>query len=77
MLSKIGQTIEKSGTNIIIEKTFIRNLKIITSRSAYSNNKLYFRSWRIDAHDRSTKLFQSYDGQKPIPNTQGKLDYIV
>jgi hypothetical protein len=74
VLSKINEFVESSGLNKIICKTFQRGLQTVSTRSAYINNKLYFRSWRIDAHDRLTKISQAYNAGHPIKGSKSVLD---
>ena len=78
MLHKIFQRIEPIGldTHKLITKTFQRNLQTIESRSAFINDKLYYRSWRVeDALGNVKKLSQVYDNGKPIPGTQSIINY--
>lgn len=74
MISKIHQSIERSGVNTIITKTFMRGLQTIESKVAKVGNKVYFKSWRIDEHNHTKKISQSYSGDKPIKNSRFVLD---
>lgn len=80
MLRKIMQKIEPISwdNHKLVTKTFIRNFNIIDSKSAYKDNKLYFRSWEIrDSFGHVKKLSQSYYNGKPIKGSQSILDIVI
>lgn len=75
-VNKIMQNIYKSGTTKIIKKVFQRGLQTIECKSAYNNNKLYFRSWKIDEHNRTRTLSQAYSDNKPIKKSRSIIDWF-
>ena len=75
-VNKIMQNIYKSGTTKIIKKVFQRGLQTIECKSAYNNNKLYFRSWKIDEHNRTRTLSQAYSDSKPIKKSRSIIDWF-
>lgn len=77
MLQKINQSIENSGFNTIISKTFQRGLQTIETRVAKANNKIYFKSWRIDEYKHTRKISQAYSDGEPIKNSKSVVDYFA
>lgn len=79
MLNKIGQKIEYIGTRAhkIVTKTFQRNFQTIKAKSAYYNDKLYYRSWNINQYKHTKKLSQSYSNGNPIKGSKSILDITV
>ena len=77
MINKIGQTIEHTGLNKIVRKSFQRNLQTIESTSAYIGDKLYFRGWRINEYKHSRKLSQAYNAGVPIKGSKSVLDIVI
>lgn len=78
MINKIIQRTEQIGLDHkLIRKTFQRGLQTIESVSAYKNNKLYFRGWRIDEYKHVKKLSQAYNECGPIKGSQSIVDYFA
>ena len=77
MINKIGQTIEHTGLNKIVRKSFQRNLQTIESTSAHIGDKLYFRGWRINEYKHSRKLSQAYNAGVPIKGSKSVLDIVI
>lgn len=77
MLSKIGQHTETVGLNKLVEKTFQRGLQTIQTKSAYINDKLYFRSWDISQYGKRILRKQSYLSGHPIKGMATKLDITI
>ena len=76
MLSKINAKIEQSGGGKIVRKIFQRNYQTIETKSAYINDKLYFREWKIKEYDNSFKKYmQAYSNGKPFKNSKQVLDF--
>lgn len=74
MIHKISQTIETSGFNKTIIKKFQRGLQFIETRSAYNNNKLYFRGWKIEQEKHRRQISQAYN-PNPIKASRSVIDY--
>lgn len=78
MLNKIIEKVENIGyNNKLIRKVFQRNLQTIESVSAYKDNKLYFRGWKIDEYKHKRKLSQAYNNGQPIKGSQSIIDYYA
>jgi hypothetical protein len=59
MLNKISVKVENAGISKIIRKQFTRNSQHISTTSAYSDNKLYYRNWTIDKKRSITKCYHN------------------
>lgn len=80
MLTKILQRVEPIGldNHRMIVKVFQRNLQTIESKSAFLNDKLYYRAWEIrDALGNVKKLSQVYEDGKPIYGSQSIINYYA
>ena len=77
MLYKINEYIDRSGTNKLITKYFQRRLQNIEIRSAYANDKLYYRDWTIREFRKVIRYFQSYSNEVPCKNSRHKIDYNI
>lgn len=75
-ISKIFQNTYTSGATKLIKKVFQRGLQTIECKSAYNNNKLYFRSWKIDEYNKSKKISQAYSNGKPIKKSRSIIDWF-
>ena len=63
--------------NKVITKKFQRNLQQVDTKSAYINNKLYFREWIVREFDRIQKFSQVYNNGIPFKNLRNKIDYYI
>ena len=77
MINKIFSHTEMSGLNKVVTKSFQRDLQHIDTKSAYINDKLYFREWIIKEFNRIRKYSQVYNNGKPIKNCSSKIDYYI
>lgn len=75
MISKIWSCTENSGLNKIVTKCFQRNLQNIKTRSAYTNDNLYFREWIVEGYNTCTGYRQSYYKNNPIKESRYKIDF--
>ena len=77
MIHKIGSHTETSGTNKVVTKCFQRGLQQVDTKSAYINDKLYFREWIIKEFDRIRKISQVYNNGVPFKNLRTNIDYYA
>lgn len=75
-INKILQNTYTSGATKLVKKVFQRGLQTIECKSAYAKNKLYFRSWKIDEHNRTRTLSQAYSDGKPIKKSRSIIDWF-
>ena len=75
-INKILQNTYTSGATKLVKKVFQRGLQTIECKSAYTKNKLYFRSWKIDEHGKTRSLSQTYSDGKPIKNSRSIIDWF-
>ena len=77
MISRIWSHTETSGLNKIVTKSFQRGLQQVDTKSAYINDKLYFREWIIKEFNRIKKIFQAYNNGIPFKNCRSQIDYYI
>ena len=77
MIHKIGSHTETSGTNKVVTKCFQRGLQQVDTKSAYINDKLYFREWIIKEFNRIRKISQVYNNGVPFKNLRTNIDYYA
>ena len=78
MYFKIGQDVERSGFHKVIKKIFHRNSQEIKTRTAFFNNRLYYREWNIKENgERITKYLRAYRNGELIPKSHAKIDYTA
>lgn len=72
MIRKIIQKVEAPtiGNHKIITKVFQRGLETIKTRSAYINDKLYYRDWTLSSHNKKRVIKQSYNAGHPIKGSR-------
>lgn len=74
MINKINEFVERSGNNKLVTKQFQRGLQSVNTKSAYINDKLYYREWIIREYNKFVKYIQSYNNGIPFKNSRHKLD---
>lgn len=77
MIYKIWSHTETSGMNKVVTKCFQRGLQQVDTKSAYINNKLYFREWIIKEFNRIRKMSQAYNNGVPFKNSRSNIDYYI
>ena len=77
MISRIWSHTETSGLNKIVTKSFQRGLQQVDTKSAYINDKLYFREWIIKEFNRIKKISQAYNNGIPFKNCRSQIDYYI
>lgn len=77
MINRIYAHTETSGLNKVITKCFQRGLQQIDTKSAYIDNKLYFRAWVIREFGKLTKYSQVYFNGAPFKDSRSKIDYYT
>ena len=77
MIHKVAQKIETTGINNhkLISKVFQRGLKTIETKSAYTDNKLYYRDWTISSYKNKRIIKQTYIAGQPIKESKSIIDY--
>ena len=78
MIQKIAQRISKCGNHKLVTKHFQRNLDDVKTKSAYVDNKLYYREWIVEGYNKAVRYFQTYSRKGiPFKHSKGKLDYYT
>lgn len=78
MIHRISQKIEtlSSNNHKLVTKTFQRGLKTIETKSAYIDNKLYYRDWAISSYKNKKVIKQTYNNAgQPIKESKSTIDY--
>ena len=71
------QNIERSNNNKLVTKVFQRGLEMIKTRSAYIEDKLYYRDWTIREHGKKKVIKQTYNAGHPIKGSKCILNIIA
>lgn len=77
MIHRIWSQTEISGLNKVVTKCFQRGLQQVDTKSAYINDKLYFREWVIKEFNRIRKISQAYNNGVPFKNCRSNIDYYA
>lgn len=77
MIDKIWSHTETSGMNKVVTKCFQRGLQQVDTKSAYINDKLYFREWIIKEFNKIRKISQAYSNGVPFKNGRTNMDYYA
>ena len=72
MIHKITQKVEtfNNNTHKIITKSFQRGLQTIETKSAYIDDKLYYRDWVINSYNKKRVIKQTYNAGHPIKGSR-------
>lgn len=77
MIHKVAQKIEtiSSNNHKLVSKVFQRGLKTIETKSAYIDNKLYYRDWTISSYKNKKVIRQTYIAGQPVKESKFIIDY--
>ena len=77
MIHKVAQKIEtiSSNNHKLVSKVFQRGLKTIKTKSAYIDNKLYYRDWTISSYNNKRVIKQTYIAGQPVKESKSVIDY--
>lgn len=77
MIHRISQKIEtlSSNNHKLVTKTFQRGLETVETKSAYINNKLYYRDWTVSSYGKKKVIKQTYNAGQPIKESKSTIDY--
>jgi len=74
---KIGQSVENTGLNTIIRKSFQRGLQTIEATVAKIGDKTYYKSWVISEYGHKKKISMSYNSGHPIKGSKSVVDFYA
>jgi hypothetical protein len=77
MIHKVAQKTEtiSSNNHKLVSKVFQRGLKTIETKSAYIDNKLYYRDWTISSYKNKKVIRQTYIAGQPVKESKFIIDY--